>query len=101
MEPESKPVADSSSSGEVRPRRIQGKDGIRNMVEDKRRRQRIIETAKQTLAAGHGQLPFGQRLVQRITQRSVKFVRWLRSFLFSRASWHDACTDIARRYLIW
>ena len=98
-EPESKPVADSS--GEVRPRRIQGKDGIRNMVEDKRRRQRIIETAKQTLAAGHGQLPFGQRLVQRITQRSVKFVRWLRSFLFSRASWHDACTDIARRYLIW
>jgi hypothetical protein len=31
----------------------------------------------------------------------VKFVRWLRSFLFSRASWHDACADIARRYLIW
>ena len=71
------------------------------MVEDKRRRRRILKTAQQTRAAGHGQLPFGQRLVQRITQRSVKFVRWLRSFLFSRASWHDACADIARRYLIW
>ena len=71
------------------------------MVEDRCRRHRIIETAKQTQAAGNGQLPFGQRLAQRITQCSVKFVRCLRSFLFSNANWHDACADIARRYLIW
>ena len=77
---------------------IMAEEGIRNEAEQKRRRARIIKQVKKTRAAGHGKLPFAQRLVQKITQRSVKFVRWLRVFLFSPASWSRACANLTQLY---
>lgn len=55
-------------------------------------------TAKETIKAGRGPLPYAQRLVQRITQRSVKFIRWIRIHLFSRARWDHACASLAQIY---
>lgn len=36
--------------------------------------------------------------IQRITQRSIKFIRWLRMFLFSPASWCDMLATLRRLY---
>jgi len=35
---------------------------------------------------------------QRFTVRSVKFVRWLRSFLYRAARWEHAIARLARAY---
>ena len=56
-----------------------------NQAEDKRRAQRSQVTAEKCAAAGH---PISALLLgaRRATQRSVKFVRWLRQSIRDQAT---------------
>ena len=59
---------------------LENKHGLTNQAEDQRRRERIAESAEATAAAGH---PLSTLVLQtrKATQRSVKFIRWLRRSL--------------------
>lgn len=60
--------------------------GIRNEAEDSRRARRLRAEETTARKAGHV-LPPLRKALQRCTQRSVKFVRWLRSFMFRDVPW--------------
>ena len=57
--------------------------GVRNEAELARRAQRLEKEA-QRLAGENRTLPMLVRALQRLTVRSVKFIRWLRVQLFAR-----------------
>ena len=64
---------------------LETEHGVTNAAEDQRRAQRMDTLAQKCAAAGHGlsTLVLGAR---RATQRSVKFVRWVRQSLRDRAT---------------
>lgn len=65
------------------------KEGVDNEIENKRRSKRL---AKAMARAGAGKiiLPNFLSAPKRPSQRSVKFIRWLRNHLFSNTSWMEA-----------
>jgi ribulose-5-phosphate 4-epimerase/fuculose-1-phosphate aldolase len=66
--------------------RLRREHGVTNVAGDKRRAKRLAEAVETAAKAGRV-LPKMQLACQRATQRSVKFIRWLRRFLFGEADW--------------
>jgi hypothetical protein len=73
--------------------------GIRNEAEIKRRAQRL-ESLNESLARRSEILPQNVRLIQRLTQRSVKFIRWIRCYLFSGTPYRQALVDLRNTYAV-
>ncbi len=73
------------------------KVGIANEIENSRRNKRL----KKVLAsrkAGKNNLPAFLIQPKRTTQRSVKFIRWLRNHLYINTSWREALGSLQRIY---
>ena len=73
---------------------IENVEGTCNLIERKRKSKRE-EEAKESGAG------YVATAIQRFTVRSVKFVRWLRNFLYSEAPWSHAITRLAKIYSTW
>jgi hypothetical protein len=71
--------------------KIEKEDGIDNTPERKRKSKRLAE------AKGSG-AGYVATVMQRFTVRSVKFVRWLRNFLYRETAWSDALIRLAKIY---
>ena len=69
--------------------------GITNTTESKRKTKRMERESETVLKQGM-RLPLALQSLQRVTQRGIKFIRWLRMFLFSPAPW-CRMLDVLRR----
>ena len=78
---------------------LEAAHGIRNEAEIKRRAQRL-QSLKETLAERSEILPRNVRLIQRLTQRSVKFIRWIRYYFFSGTPYRQALLDLRNIYAV-
>lgn len=76
---------------------IENREGIRNVAEWKRKAQ-TLEEVRQYVEENGASLPWIHSAIQRITQRSVKFIRWLRNHLDSDATWSRAMAALVRIY---
>jgi hypothetical protein len=74
-----------------------GKEGIGNEIENDRRRKRLDKVLANS-NAGDKKLPDFLIQPKRATQRSVKFIRWLRNHLFMNTSWREALGPLQRIY---
>jgi hypothetical protein len=63
--------------------------GIRNETENKRKGKTLAKRNAQSKSNGGGGLTILQQCIQRLTQRTVKFIRWLKSHLDSERSWEQ------------
>lgn len=72
-------------------KRVLREEGVDNLPERKRKEERREEAIKRGAN-------FVATALQRFTVRSVKFVRWLRSFLYREAPWEHALARLARVY---
>ena len=61
-------------------------EGVTNTCEIKRKAKRL-DKERRLLAAKNEVLPVLLEAFQRLTQRSVKYIRWLRAYLFTEAPW--------------
>ena len=73
------------------------KEGIVNKAEDNRRAKRLekVITSKRL---NYRKLPIFLVEPKKATQRSVKFIRWLRNHLFMNTSWREALAPLQRIY---
>lgn len=77
---------------------IQKSEGISNVAERRRRSQRLDKVVADLARRGE-RLPALQLSIVRITQRSSKFIRWIRNYLSDRAaSWSEALKSLERIY---
>ena len=74
-------------------------EGVRNTSEIKRKARRLEQTAE-TLAAKNETLPVLQQDFQRLTQRSLKYLRWLRAYLFIEAPWSAVVAALKDSYAV-
>ena len=75
------------------------KQGVDNEIENKRRNKRLKKSL--TLAQLNKEaLPIFLTTPKRPTQRSVKFIGWLRNNLFMNTSWRDAMGSLERIYAV-
>jgi hypothetical protein len=70
---------------------------ITNIAETRRKTKRMERERKTVFDQGIA-LPTALQVLQRVTQRSIKFIRWLRIFLFSDAPWSRMLADLRRLY---
>lgn len=70
---------------------------ITNIAETRRKTKRMERERKTVFDQGIA-LPPALQVLQRVTQRSIKFIRWLRIFLFSDAPWSRMLADLRRLY---
>ena len=70
---------------------------ITNEAEDRRRAKRLTEEKKAVAKAGRVLTPLREAL-QRCTQRTVKFIRWLRSYLFRDVSYPAILNALRKEY---
>ncbi len=68
-------------------------EGIENVVESKRQAQRTRE-AIEIIHRGGKKIPVCLFKITRFTQRSIKFIRWLRNSIFKLASWRAAVPSL-------
>jgi len=73
--------------------------GLRNAAELARRAHRLEQEAER-LAQKNGTLPLLVRALQRLTVRSVKFIRWLRVQLFARPHHPPAIAALRQLYAV-
>lgn len=73
------------------------KEGINNEIENNRRNKRH-KKALANSKAGNKTLPDFLIQPKRATQRSVKFIRWLRNHLFMNTSWQESLGPLQRIY---
>ena len=78
---------------------LEVEEKITNTAEIKRKAHRLDEAIK-ILSAKNQVMPVLQQAFQRHTQRSVKYVRWLRAFLFVEAPWQSVAADLRELYRI-
>jgi hypothetical protein len=71
---------------------------IRNEVETKRKAQTLANRDEDSKRKGLGGLTDLQKAIQRLTQRTVKFIRWLKNHLDSTRSWTQALARLAKIY---
>jgi hypothetical protein len=76
---------------------LEERHGVTNEAEDRRRRQRV-ESAEQTCAKFGWPLPTLVLLPRKATQRSVKFIRWLRQAIRDRLAEAVAVLRLKRFY---
>ena len=74
--------------------------GIRNEAEIKRKAQTLVQRDQDSKSKGCGGLTDFQTAIQRLTQRTVKFIRWLKNHLGSTRSWPQALARLAKIYAI-
>jgi hypothetical protein len=72
--------------------------GIRDETETNRKGKTLARRDAQSKGNGGGGLTVLQQCIQRLTQRSVKFIRWLKNHLDSRHSWQRALARLAKIY---
>ena len=72
--------------------------GIRNETENKRKGKTLVKRDAQSKSNGGGGLTVLQQCIQRLTQRTVKFIRWLKNHLDSERSWERALASLAKIY---
>jgi hypothetical protein len=72
--------------------------GIRNDAEIKRKAQTLIQRDQESKSKGCGGLTDLQKAFQRLTQRTVKFIRWLKNHLDTKHSWTHAIERLAKIY---
>jgi hypothetical protein len=77
--------------------RLRRAHALTNTAEEKRRAKRL-RNAGEIAAKENRALPAGQKALQRITQRSVKFIRWLRTFLWHEAPWERMLAVLRHLY---
>jgi len=75
------------------------KEGIENEIENNRRNKRL-EKALSSSKIINEKLPAFLKQPRRATQRSVKFIRWLRNHLYINASWREALVPLKRIYAV-
>jgi hypothetical protein len=73
------------------------KEGIINNIENNRRCKRLKEALANS-KNGKKTLPDFLKQPKRATQRSVKFIRWLRNHLFVNTSWRETLGSLQRIY---
>jgi len=74
-------------------------EGVANICEIKRKAQRL-EKDRAILAAKNETLPALQEGFQRLTQRSVKYIRWLRAYLYEQAPWAAVVLALRDSYAV-
>lgn len=72
--------------------------GIRNEAETKRKAQTLANRDKDSKSKGRDGLTVLQKAIQRLTQRTVKFIRWLKNHLDSKRTWTQALARLAKIY---
>jgi hypothetical protein len=72
--------------------------GIRNEAKTKRKAQTLIHRDQGSKSKGCGGLTDLQKAIQRLTQRTVKFIRWLKNHLDGTRSWPQALARLAKIY---
>jgi hypothetical protein len=77
--------------------RLETHEEIRNQPEIDRRakRQSALEAE---LELGRQKLPYVYRIINRITQRGVKLIRWIRNHLYSPQHWNEAIAMLRIAY---
>ena len=78
--------------------RILRECGIRNQTETKRKAKMLVKRDEHSKSQGCGGLTVLQQCIQRLTQRTVKFIRWLKNHLDSRRSWQHSLDRLAKIY---
>jgi hypothetical protein len=76
------------------------KEGIGNKLENSRRSKRL-EKALAGSRISIDKLPAFFKQPKRATQRSVKFIRWLRNHLYINASWRESLGPLKRIYAVY
>jgi hypothetical protein len=74
------------------------KAGLHNKAETKRKAKTLAKRDEQSKSNDGGGLTVLQKCIQRLTQRTVKFIRWLRNHLDSALSWAQALANLAKIY---
>jgi hypothetical protein len=77
---------------------IDRETGIRNEAEIKRKAKTLADRDKDSKSKGYGGLTDLQKAIQRLTQRTVKFIRWLRNHLDAKRTWHQALARLVKIY---
>ena len=77
--------------------RLCTEEGVTNTSEIKRKAKRLDDSIK-LLTAKKQVLPVLQKAFQRLTQRSVKYIRWLHAFLFVEAPWPTVVSALRDSY---
>ena len=72
--------------------------GIRNEAEIKRKAETLAARDKDSKIKGCHGLTDLQKAIQRLTQRTVKFIRWLKNHLDTKRSWTQALARLAKIY---
>ena len=72
-------------------------ENVTNTSEIKRKAKRLSDSIN-TLTAKKQVMPVLQQRFQRFTQRSVKYIRWLRACLFVEAPWPTVVTALQESY---
>ena len=74
--------------------KIAAHENLSDTAEPERRRKRkeILEKA--------GKANYVATAIQRLTQRTLKFIRWLRNFAYQDVSWHHAVARLTRIYQV-
>jgi hypothetical protein len=72
--------------------------GILNEAEVKRKAKTLAKREEQSKSKGGDGLTPLQKGIQRLTQRTVKFIRWLKKHLDSARSWARALARLAKIY---
>ena len=79
---------------------IRRRDGVRNEAELKRKKKiregRVAEHRKKTNRGGL--IPHINHAVERLTQRTVKFIRWLKNHLDLERDWDAAMAKLSQIY---
>jgi hypothetical protein len=78
--------------------RIFREQGVRNEAETKRKSKTLLKRDRDSKAQGRGGLTVLQKAIQRLTQRTVKLIRWLKNHFDTRRTWHKALARLAKIY---
>jgi hypothetical protein len=71
---------------------------IHNEAETKRKAQTLAKRDKDSKSKGCAGLSDLQKAIQRLTQRTVKFIRWLKNHLDTKRTWTQALARLAKIY---
>lgn len=77
---------------------IHRETGIRNEAEIKRKGQVLTKRDHASKAQGKGGLTILQKAIQRLTQRTVKLIRWLKNHFDTKRTWPQALARLAKIY---
>ena len=74
--------------------------GVENIKEDVRRRTRLDKALKTSKGNKKRKLPTFLTTPKQPTQRSLKYIRWLRNHLYVNTSWREAAGSLRRIYAV-